>query len=122
MKNFSTLAQAQAEADAVLINFNGASWDVYEPGDTLPPAPPESDVPPEVTMRQARLALNAIGKLASVDSAIAAMADPAKTQAQIEWEYSSTVQRTKPLVLQLGAALGLSSADLDQLFITAAEL
>lgn len=122
MKTFATLQEAQTVRDAVLIHFNGTTWDVYGAGDTLPPTPPASLVPGEVTMRQARLALNAISKLSAVDAAIAAMADPQKTEAQIEWGYSSTVQRASPLVAQLGAALGLDGAELDQLFVTAAAL
>lgn len=76
-------------------------------------------VPQEVTMRQARLALYGAGLLPSVDAAIAGMTDPAKTAAQIEWNHSQTVQRSKGLVVQLGAALGLTEAQIDQLFITA---
>jgi hypothetical protein len=84
--------------------------------------PPVAGVPQEVTMRQARLALNGMGKLAAVDAAIAAMPEPTRTQAQITWEFSSTVQRTQPLVLSLGPLLGLTSADIDLLFTTAKAL
>ena len=45
-------------------------------------------VPKEVTMRQARLALRAAGKLAAVAAAIEAMPSPTKEDAKIEWEYS----------------------------------
>jgi hypothetical protein len=50
------------------------------------------------------------------------MTGTAGDAARIEWDYSSSVKRTQPLVLQMGAALGLTSAQLDQLFITAATL
>jgi len=79
-------------------------------------------IPASVTMRQARLALLAAGKLDAVNTAIAAMASPQKEAAQIQWEYSSDVFRNWPLVLSLGPALGLSSTDLDNLFIQAAML
>ena len=79
-------------------------------------------VPAEVTMRQARLALLAAGKLAGVEAAIAAMPEPHKTAASIEWEYSSALQRNNPFVSQLGAALGLDDAGIDALFIAAAKL
>lgn len=80
-------------------------------------------VPQEVTMRQARLALAAVGLLDAVTEAIAEIADPAqKKAAQIEWEYSATVKRQQPLVLALAPALGLDSASIDQLFISAAAL
>ncbi|RYF70866.1 MAG: hypothetical protein EOO22_13575 [Comamonadaceae bacterium] len=86
------------------------------------PPPPPNPVPAEVTMRQARLALLGAGKLALVAPAIAALPEPQRSAAQIEWEYSATVERNRPFVLTLGAALGLSAAQLDQLFIVAATL
>jgi hypothetical protein len=85
------------------------------------PAPPALApiVPSSVTQRQARLALNQAGKLAGVDAAIAALSDPQKIQAQIEWEYAGTIDRDSSLVATLGPALGLTDADMDALFITA---
>lgn len=79
-------------------------------------------VPQEVTMRQARLALLAIGKLAQVAPAIDALDGEDCDVARIEWEFSSTVVRSRPLVVMLGQALGLDDEALDQLFITAATL
>jgi len=79
-------------------------------------------VPRSVTMRQARLALLAAGKLGAVDAAIASLPSPQKEAAQIEWEFSSVVERDRPLVQTLGPALGLSESELDQLFITAVAL
>lgn len=86
-----------------------------------PPTPPVP-VPQSVTMRQARLALHAAGLLAGVDAAIASMQEPAKTAAAIEWEYASAVERNAGLVPAMAAALGMSEADIDDLFITAATL
>ncbi len=79
-------------------------------------------IPVEVTMRQARLALAAAGLLSTIDTAINALPEPQGNAAKIEWEYSGTVQRTKPLVLQLASTLSLTPAQLDDLFITAAGL
>jgi hypothetical protein len=84
--------------------------------------PQEPVVPLEVTMRQARLALSAAGKLAAVDAAIASLPEPQKSAAQIEWEYSAAVRRTQPLVLALAPAIDLSEEQLDALFIQAAAL
>jgi hypothetical protein len=80
-----------------------------------------TSVPQEVTMRQARLALMAAGKLGAVEDAINALPEPAKTAARIEWEYSQSVQRSRGIVAQLGAAIGLTSAQVDALFIDAAQ-
>ena len=82
----------------------------------------KAPVPHEVTMRQARLALLATGKLAGVDAAIASLPEPQKTAASIEWEYSNALQRSNPFVAQLGAALGIDDAAIDALFVEAAKL
>lgn len=77
-------------------------------------------VPLRVTRRQARQALLLAGLLDSVPAAIAAIPDPVhRGLAQIEWDDSLEFERHRPLLIQLGAALGLDSAALDQLFITA---
>jgi hypothetical protein len=79
-------------------------------------------VPLVVTMRQARLALLGAGLLSNVDVAINGLPSPDKEAARIEWDYSGTVERHRPLVAMLSAALGLDSAALDALFVTAAGL
>lgn len=72
-------------------------------------------VPQTITQKQARLALLGAGLLASVNAAVQA----AGGAAQITWEYASVIERFDPLILTLGPTLGLSSAQIDQLFITA---
>ena len=92
-----------------------AGGDVVAPSVTVP-------VPAEVTMRQARLALLAAGLLDDVEAAIDGMDEPAKTAAQIEWEYSNALERDNTLVAILGPSLGLSSNQIDDLFRAAAQL
>lgn len=97
----------------------GWLWD----GNTMAPAPvAEPEIPPEVSMRQARLALLGAGLLDDVDAALNALTEPAKSAAKIEWEYSQTVQRHKGLVVQIGGALGLTEPQMDALFVTARTL
>ena len=80
-------------------------------------------IPQAVTRRQARQALLLAGVLGSVQSAIDGIADPVQRgMAQIEWDDSQAFERNRPLLIALGAALGLDSAELDQLFITASGL
>lgn len=86
--------------------------------DVSPPKP----VPASVTMRQARLALLGAGKLAQVDQAIAAMPEPARSAAQVEWTYSNEVQRHNGFVAALGPTLGMSEAQIDALFRAASDL
>lgn len=94
-----------------------AAGNAPEPTDPVVPA-----IPQIVTMRQARLALLAQGLLAQVETAINALPEPQRSAARIEWDYSSEVHRDRPFVQQLGAALGLSSEQLNLLFIKAAAL
>ena len=96
-------------------------WAIVYSGSDAPPVPP-AIVPAEVTMRQARLALHAAGKLDAVNAAINALPDPPKTAALIEWEYSNSVRRDSQFVALLGPALGLDAAGLDALFISASKL
>ena len=97
--------------------FAGDGWIV---ADEEPPI--AASVPAEVTMRQARLALHAAGKLVAVNAAINALPDPPKTAALIEWEYSSTVRRDSQFVALLGPVLGLDAEGLDALFVAASKL
>jgi hypothetical protein len=102
-------------------NWTGYVWEdlpyaAYTAPEITPP------VPFEVTMRQARLALFGAGLLGGVQAAIDALSEPTKTAAQIEWDYSNTLQRTNPFVATLGGALGLTSAQIDDLFIAAEKL
>lgn len=81
------------------------------------PSPSEPTPPPSsVTMRQARLALLSIGKLADVAPAIAALPPEQRAVAEIEWEFASTVERESPLIALMAPALELTSEDLDDLF------
>lgn len=99
----------------------GIGWG-YDGQDFTAPTQAPAIVPQEITMRQARLALLDIGLLANVQTAINTLPEPDKTKAQIEWEYSNALQRNNPFVTTLGTALGLSSDDIDNLFITASGL
>lgn len=86
----------------------------------------QAQIPPQVTgtvtMRQARLALLQAGLLDSVNTAIATMQGVEGEAARIEWEYASEVVRSSQLVSGLGAALGLTDQQLDDLFAVAATL
>lgn len=97
----------------------GQLWQGNLPATFYAPVLP---VPEEITMRQARLVLLGAGLLHVVDGALAGLPSPIKEAAQIEWEYSSTVKRSSPLIAQLGPALGLTQAQVDDLFRAGAAL
>lgn len=84
---------------------------------TEKPVLPEP-VPTVVTMRQARLALDANGHLTQVENALSGMSKAA----QIEWEYASTVERGSALTQVMIDTLGLTAQQTDDLFIQAAGL
>lgn len=99
-----------AEADFLL---------ALESADLTPP----KAVPSSVTRRQARQALLLAGKLQLVEPAIAAIPDEMqRAMVQIEWDDSLHFERNRPTLMALASALGMSSSDLDSLFITAAGL
>jgi len=80
-------------------------------------------IPAEVSMRQARMALEAVGMLESVEEAMDALPPgPQKRLARIEWEYATSLRRDHPLVAQLQAALALTDEQVDELFVAAGGL
>jgi hypothetical protein len=79
-------------------------------------------VPAAVPMAAARKVLRAQGiKDADVRTAIAnsTMTAAQKEDALIDWEFEANVHRASSLVLALGPVLGLTSAQMDALFIAA---
>lgn len=84
---------------------------------------PVVQVPQEITRRQARLALLMAGKLNAVNTAISSIPDPmVRAVAQIEWDEALTINRNSPLIAQMAPALGLTSKDIDNLFVQGAKL
>jgi len=83
-----------------------------------------ADVPHSVSMSQARKAMVLGGvSMASVATAISGIEDATQRElAQIDWEYSTTVRRTSPLITSLGPSLNLTDAQIDALFIAASSL
>lgn len=95
----------------------GGAWQVRP--DPYAPTPAPEPVPASVTRRQAKLALlnsASIGLppdlLTSAEAAIA-QADEAT---RIEWNDALEFRRDHPLILGIGAALGLTAGEIDALF------
>ena len=83
----------------------------------------KASVPASVTRRQAKQALLLNGLLANVQPAIDAIPDAAqRAMIQIEWDDSQVFERDRPALIAIGSALGLTSVQLDDLFIGAAQL
>lgn len=75
-----------------------------------------------ISARQLRLWLHGAGLLEEIPALIAALPEPQRTTAQIEWEFSISYERLHPLVIQLGTVLGMSASDLDLAWTHAARL
>lgn len=100
----------------------GPGW-FYEDEEFAPPVEQESSEIPDVTPRQIRQALVLMGvSLTDIDNALNSLSEPTKSLARIEWEYSISFQRQRPLVNTMGAMLGWTSDQLDALWIFAATL
>lgn len=90
-------------------------------GNALIPADaPVVEVPQTVSRFQAKAALLAAGMLSTVE---AMMADPeTPAVAKLAWAEALEFNRTSPTVLSMAAALQLTDAQLDELFIAASTI
>jgi hypothetical protein len=79
-------------------------------------------VPTLVSMRQARRVLREAGLFGAIESAIDALPSPEKEDAKIDWEFSQEVRRDNALLQNLSKALGMTSTQMDALFIAASKL
>jgi len=91
-----------AEIDAEIINIQA-----------------KADKPQTVSMRQARLALLQGGLLSTVETAIVNGTDDVM---KIEWEYATEVNRDWTSLISLTTTLGMTSVQLDDLFLLADSL
>lgn len=75
---------------------------------------------PNVTPRQFRQALVIHGvSMASVESAINSLPEPNKSLAMIEWEYSTAFIRSNPLIDSIGALVGKTPTEINEIWETA---
>jgi len=84
------------------------------------PPPDPAPVPQSVTRFQALAALHNAGLL---DAVKALMADPATDPITVlAWDNGQTFNRNSSTIISMGTVLGLTSTDLDNLFIAAAQI
>lgn len=102
-------------ADDKKIVFQAGAWVLIDaPPPTLPVVAPEIIVTPW----RFRKALNAEGLRSAVEAAIAA----ADQDTRDGYEFATEFRRHDPLVVTMGAALGKTSAQMDDFFTLAATL
>lgn len=92
--------------------------DVQQPDGSFARPPAVVVVPAAISAVQARLALNRAGLREAAETAIA----QADQDVRDLWEYAATLHRDHPVLRALAAAVGLTDAQLDDLFIQAATL
>lgn len=82
---------------------------------------PEPIIPQTVSARQVRIWLIQHGiSLSQVDQAIDNIENSTvRDITRVEWEYAPYIERTHPMLIPLGDALGLSSEQIDQAFVEA---
>lgn len=86
-------------------------------GNTPDPAdPPPVVIPQSVTPLQARRALLVANLLTQVTTAVAA----GSQETQLAWEFANSVDRNSEFTKTLAAALSLTDAQVDALFVSAA--
>jgi len=115
-------------ADGVLIHRGDQAWPDYlawlasggvpEAMATTTPTEPADPIPLSVTRFQARAALYMAGLLDDAEAAIA----EAHPLSRIAWEHANVYRRDSPTLISIGQQLGLSEADMDELFKTAASI
>ena len=117
------LIHADCATHGVTIEGDDAAAVAQWVADYVPPPPAPTPVPQIVTMRQARLALLVTGRLNQIAGILDGIPDEGQKQAaKIEWEYAAEVHRNHGLMNAMRAALGMTEADMDDLFIIAAGL
>jgi hypothetical protein len=82
----------------------------------------DSSVPEEVLLYQFRAAVTLAGLKDAVDAAIQALPTQSRIVATEKWEYGNTVRRNHPMTVSLGAAVGLTPSQIDDIFRTASTI
>jgi len=108
---WKALLQSQAEGKEIKDDGSGTPIAIDR-------APQPPSVPFSVTPFQAKAAIYAAGLLPAVEAAIAA----ASPIAQLAWSDATAFTRDSPTIAALSAQLGLTPAQVDDLFIAAASI
>ena len=80
-------------------------------------------VPQQITRAQGKATLIKTGRWSAILAYVETISDPTeKAMAQVAVHDTLNWERTSPTVIQAAAALGMTSAELDELFISAAKV
>lgn len=113
-----TVPGLQQQLATVTAEKSGLQAEVDRLTALVPPPVDPNAVPAFVTALQGRLALKRSGLLQTVETAIIT----ANGETQIWWEYAAEWHRNNAVLLALGASLGLTSEQIDELFRVAGSI
>lgn len=103
----------------MITRINVMTGEIEQINETAPSFEAVSAVPAEVSRFQAKAALALAGLLPQADAAVQASGNMVL---QLAWAEATTFKRNSPGIAALAPALGLDAADLDDLFVAAAEI
>lgn len=109
----------ELEEEAIALR---AELRAYLPPYPAPEPPPEVIIPQRITARQAQLVLLEAGHLAAVEAVIESLPAEIRARVHIEWGRATHVERGSQVTQMVATALGLTSAQVDALFVAAAAL
>lgn len=100
------------------------AWKAQHPELAPQPEPTPEPVPEEVTLRQFLMAADRTGLLATLEALKVNEDVPLQTRRDLHFflEYSNTIDRAHPLISQLAPIVGVTEAQVDDLFRTASTL
>jgi len=120
----AAVGDTPAEHDARLLQLLGddiqASLALLAQGAPLPIPPPR--IPREIANWRARAVLEINGLLSAVDAMVQAMEGPEGIVVRQAWQAGAPLARNGSTVLTLAPALGLTSQQIDDMFIAAGSL
>ena len=100
----------------ILLKGDFGIGDEYIDGKFIKFIPP-IEVPQTITPLQSKLQLRELGLLDEVDTLVAT-----DRKVQLYWEYALTIERNNEVLLSMSEQLGLTSEQLDDMFIQASKL
>ena len=100
----------------ILLKGDFGIGDEYIDGKFIKFIPP-IEVPQTITPLQSKLQLRELGLLDEVDTLVAT-----DRKVQLYWEYALTIERNNEILLSMATQLGLTSEQLDDMFIQASKL
>ncbi|MBV5329133.1 MAG: hypothetical protein JZU65_16150, partial [Chlorobium sp.] len=83
---------------------------------------PQPPIPQSITPRQGRIMLSRAGLLDTVKELLANKTGQAGVEARIEFETAAQWERDWPLLLSASSEVGLTNAQVDQMFVDGAKL